>query len=119
MNAHEDEKYITNPNQIWKREYDYEHKYCNKRVLYDYDTQYCIIGYIAFMKNYEQIKEAYENPRNDFLFLESTVEKQSMCNFLDEMNFTRMKCYSIEATNQQLRNYFNLYKTCENTILID
>jgi len=117
MNAYEDEKYIKNPVPFWKR--DDEHKYCNKRVLYDYDTQYCIIGYIAFMENYDRIKEAYENPRNDFLFLESTIDKQSLCNFLDEMNFTRMKCYSIEATNEQLRKYFDLYKTCENTILID
>lgn len=119
-NAHEDEKYITACDQIWKRD-QYEHKYCNTRVQYNYDKQYCIIGCTAFLKHIDQLKEAYTNPRNDFLLLDGTGDTDALCLFLDSMNMGRMKCYSLPDTPpNQLRNYFNyLYQVCKETEILE
>jgi hypothetical protein len=120
FNAHEDEKYILSHDKLWTRN-NYNHKYCNKRILYDYDTQYCILGLHAFSKNFDALKEAYANPRNDFILLDGKGDKDTLCAFLDTMNFSRMKCYSMPDTpNDQLKNYFNyLYKTCDHTIIFE
>jgi FkbM family methyltransferase len=120
LGAYEDEKYIVECVRLWTRD-NYEHKYCNKRVLYDYDTQYCIVGCTAFMKNFATIQEAYQNPRNDFLLLDGSGDREALCTFLDTMNCPRMKCYTIkDLPPNHLKNYFNyLYKTCESTVIIE
>jgi glycosyltransferase involved in cell wall biosynthesis len=118
LGAYEDEKYITENSQIWKRK-NYKHVYCNLRILDEYDTQFCIIGLDTFSKYFDLLKEAYNNPRNDFLLLDSNTNKDTLCAFLDSNNFSRMKCYSIPNTpNSELCNYFNfLYKSCDDTII--
>lgn len=119
LGAYENEDYITKHKQIWKRT-NYVHKYCNMRIQYDYDTQYCIVGLEQFYKNLELLKEAYKNNRNDFILLEGNDNKDALCKILDDMNFDRMKCYSMPNTpNEELISYFhNLYKSCEKTIIL-
>jgi len=118
--GYEDEFFVRNHSQVWKRD-NYDHKYCNDRILYDYDCQICIISLEAFIKRIDTLKELYENPRNDFILLENKIDKEILCEFLDSLNFTRMKCYSMSDTSYpHLKNYFNyLYKTCENTIIFE
>jgi FkbM family methyltransferase len=118
LNAYEDEKQPRCP--IWKKT-EYEHKYCNKRVLYDYDTQYCILGRSATLKHLETIRTALQNPRNDFLILDNTGTKEELCAFLDTLGLDRAKCYALpEASKDQRIAFFNrLYKTCEHTIVLD
>ena len=118
--AYEDERYVHQCTQLWKRD-SYEHRFCNERIQYDYDMQYCIIGINAFMHHHDEIKEAYRNGRNDFLLLDGTGDKEALCSFLDSLGYTRMKCYSLSDTPpHQLRNYFmQLYVCCHNTKIIE
>ena len=120
LGAYENEDFITNCMPIWKRE-GHEHKYCNKRIQYDYDRQYCILGIDAFKENLEQIEEVYLNQRNDFILLDGKGDKQRLCDFLDSKGFGRMKCYSLPDTpNEQLLRYFHtLYKSCEQVIVLE
>ena len=67
IDAYEDEKYIENCSKIYERDINnYEHKYCNKVINFDYDNQYCIIGIDSLVRHMETIKELYKNVRNDF-----------------------------------------------------
>ena len=67
--AYENEKYISQDNsQIWKRK-NWEHKVCSTTINPDYDKQYCLLG-IKSLYNTE-IKNLYENPRNDFILLDN------------------------------------------------
>ena len=118
LNAYEDEKYIINASPVWKRE-DYTHVYCNNRIQYNYDTQYCIIGLDAFNENIEALKEAYKNPRNDFILLDTNVSKGELCKILDNANFSNMKCYAMPNTSPlEFQRYFDiLYKSCEKTVI--
>jgi len=120
LGAHEDETYLRRHSPIWKRGSEYEHKYCNKRVLYDYDTQYCVIGKAATLKHIETIRAALQNPRNDFLILDGSGTKEEMCAFLDTLQLDRAKCYALPNTpKEQLVAFFNrLYKTCAHTIIL-
>jgi hypothetical protein len=79
------------------------------------------VGCTAFMKNFATIQEAYQNPRNDFLLLDGSGDREALCTFLDTMNCPRMKCYTIkDLPPNHLKNYFNyLYKTCESTVIIE
>ena len=46
---------------------------------------------------------------NQFFILDNNVvSNELLCNILDSLDFTRMKCYSLEATDQQLIQYFHL-----------
>jgi glycosyltransferase involved in cell wall biosynthesis len=121
LDAHEDETYVYNCLQIWKRPDNYVHKYCNLRILEDYTCQYCILGINAFEKNLSAIYEAYKNPKHDFILLDGFGNKEALCFFLDAKQMTRMKCYSLENTpKHELLHYFNrLYKTCSNTIVFE
>ena len=60
LDAHEDEAYIHEHSQIWKRK-NYDHKFSNKIVNRDYDKQYCLIG-----------KDALERDEVEFLYRGST-----------------------------------------------
>ena len=120
IGAYENEEYIIKCSPIWKRE-NHTHLYCNKRIQYDYDTQYCIIGVDTFMVELERLKELYKNPRNDFILLDGSGDKDRLCKVLDNTDCSRMKCYSMPNTpTEQLLRYFHvLYKSCENSVVLD
>jgi len=117
LSAHEDEHYINNHSQIWKRE-NYTHNYCNKLINLDYDKQYCIIN-----DNIEHpdLIELYKNPKNDFIFLSNKLSHDEIFAKLDEKGFDRMKCYSmLDASEKELEKYFKfLYanSNCQHEIL--
>jgi glycosyltransferase involved in cell wall biosynthesis len=116
LEAYEDEKYICQNDPIWKRDTTiYEHKYCNVLTNPDYDCQYCIIGIDSLIKNLEFIKKLYENPRNDFLILDSKSTNQYLFDKLNNYNFDRMKCYSLNNyTHEMMINYFKImYKSID------
>jgi hypothetical protein len=122
IDAYEDEKYIENCSKIYERDINnYEHKYCNKVINFDYDNQYCIIGIDSLVRHMETIKELYKNVRNDFLVLESKSSLGYLQQKLDHYGFERMKCYSlIGSSKQSLINYFMLmYKSVQNYEIID
>lgn len=121
LDAYEDEKYITHHSKIWKRDDTYVHKYCNRVVNNDYDTQYCIIGIDSLIFNMEKIKFLYENPRNDFFILDNKSSIFYLQNKLDNYGFSRFKCYSlIDETPETMTRYFMLqYKSCANFEIIN
>ena len=121
MDAYEDEIFMTNHSKIWKRNDEYEHKYCNYVVNNDYDTQYCILGIDSLISNLERIKLLYENPRNDFFILDNKSSLFYLQNKLDNYGFFRFKCYSlIDETLETMSKYFMLqYKSCEKFEIID
>ena len=120
LGAYEDETYLKNRSRIWHRT-DYEHKYCNKRELHDYDKQYCVLGKEGVLKHIDAIRSLYQDGRNDFLVLDGTGKREELCVFLDTLGLDRMKCYSIPDNNRdQLIAYFHrLYKTCEQTEILE
>jgi hypothetical protein len=118
-NAYEDEEYIYKTPSLWKRT-NYTHVYCNMRIQYDYDIQYCIIGLDAFFKHLDTLKEAYKNPRHDFILLDGLGYKDKLCKALDDAELSRMKCCSMpNTTHEELLRYFHsLYKSCKETIIL-
>jgi len=120
LDAYEEETYLHNCSKLWTRD-NYDHKYCNKRVQYDYDQEICIIGKEAFLQHREILQPLYQNPRIDFLVLDGTGNKEQLCEWLDSMNFSRMKCYSLPDTpSDQLKNYFHyLYRTCDQVTIYE
>lgn len=115
--AYEDDKYLYNGGQIWKRT-DFTHKYCNKIVNLDYDKQYCIIGLDTLKNNLNEINELYKGDnRKDFILLDNIFNSNSdeLCIELDKLGLSKIKCYSLDdCTDDQLINYFMLiYKSCE------
>lgn len=119
VNAFEDEKFMNDHIQIWKRE-NYIHLYSNAIINVDYNKIYCIIGTVAFMQNIDKINELYQNIKNDFILLDNKCNCEDLCKLLDSFNFDRMKCYSMsDVTNEQLINYFHLiYKSIDNYEII-
>lgn len=112
INAHEDEKYIYEYSQIWKRGSDYKHKFMNK-IISDYLYQYCIIGFDSLLLNLERINYLYKNPKNDFILLENKAPIEYMWNKLNLLKLDKFKCYSfIDSPFEELENYFHvMYKT--------
>lgn len=122
LGAYEDEKYIQDHSKIYERDVsNYEHKYCNKVINFDYDTQYCIIGIDSLVCHMETIKELYKNVRNDFLVLENKSSLDYLQQKLDLYGFERMKCYSlIGSSKQSLINFFvMMYKSTPKYEIID
>lgn len=121
LNAYEDEIYIDNCSKIWKRDKQYEHKYCNAIVNVDYDKQYCIIGFDSLLFNIEKINLLYENEKNDFFILDNKCSIENLQYLLDIYGFSRFKCYSlIDETPEVLINFFMLCnKYCENYEIIN
>ncbi len=113
--AFEDEKFIYESSQIWKRN-DYEHKFCNKIINLEYKKQFCILGMNTFMNNFNEISELYKDQTNDFILLDNNLNNDNLCEFLDKNNFIRMKCYSMtDCSWDELKKYFLLiYKSCDN-----
>ena len=121
LNAYEDESYIHNVSKIWKRDEQYEHKYCNVIVNFDYDKQYCIIGFDSLLFNIEKIKFLYTNEKNDFFIIDNKCSVENLQYLLDVYGFSRFKCYSlIDETPEVLINFFMLRnKYCENYEIIN
>ena len=110
FDAYEDEKYIYQHSKIWERDQTtWTHKYCNLIVNNDYDKQFCIIGYDSLLANINHIRDLYKNSRNDFIILENKCTIEYLQERLDDLNFERMKCYTlIDTPIHQLINYFKL-----------
>jgi glycosyltransferase involved in cell wall biosynthesis len=121
LNAYEDENYIYSVSKIWKRDEHYEHKYCNAIVNFDYDKQYCIIGFDSLLFNIEKIKIWYANEKNDFFIIDNKCSVKNLQYLLDVYGFSRFKCYSlIDETMEVLINFFMLRnKYCENYEIIN
>jgi len=120
INAYEDESYIYNHSQIWKRNIE-TYKHCIANVVHnpDYEKQYCIIGINNLLEKIDMIKELYKNDKNDFLLLD-TCNINELWNTLDNFGFERFKCYSLKDHSvEQLINYFKLiYKSVDNYEII-
>ena len=117
--AYENESYIYNCSQIWKRQ-NYEHKYCNLLINNEYEKQCCIIGIDALIENIEYIKQLYNSNKCDIILLENTNSPIFWCKYLDYYGFTKMKCYSLnDCSYEELEKYFLLtYKSCINSEII-
>lgn len=123
LGAYEEEKYLNDDfSIIWKRDENYEHKFCNLLVNNDYETQYCIIGLDGLLKHIDKIRELYnyndeeKNVVNDFIVLENKCSIEYLWSRLDNLGFSRMKCYTlIEEPEENLIKYFKLcYVTNKN-----
>jgi hypothetical protein len=116
LNAHEDEIYMKNHSQIWKRN-EYNYKYCNKIINANYKKQYCIIGLETLHCNLDEILQFYKDDKNDFIVLDNKNSSGAdiICNELDKLGLDKMKCYEMNDCNDaQLINYFNMiYKSCD------
>ena len=121
QDAYEDEKYINNHSQIWKRDDNYIHKYSNEICNIDYENQYCIIGIDSLILNYEKIKELYKNIKNDFILLDNKCNIKYLWMKLDYYGLDRFKCYNlIDVDDKELEKYFLfMYKSCENFEIIN
>jgi len=110
LEAYEDESYIHNQSQIWKRGENYEHKKMNERINTNYDKQYCILNdAIDNEEVVERLRELYKNERNDFLFLSNQLTNEELQQKLESLHFDRMKCYSYhDCTEEELINYFKM-----------
>ena len=106
LDAHEDEAYIYEHIQIWKRK-NYEHKFSNKIVNRDYDKQYCLIGKNALDR--DEVEILYKDHRNDFILLSNEETVDELTRLIDLKGFHRMKCYSLmDSTNAEIVRYFHL-----------
>jgi glycosyltransferase involved in cell wall biosynthesis len=105
--------------EIWKRD-NYEHKYCNKIININYETQYCILGVETLLINEEYIMKLYKNDKNDFILLENEKTNIELMNLLDEKKLYRIKCYSlINNSIDDLISYFKLiYKSCDDYVIL-
>ena len=118
-NAYDDRNLVNYSERVWLRE-SYTPAYDNYVYQPFYDTQYCIVGTDAFFSNLELLQTLYENPRNDFFFIDTHGNKKDMVFLLERYGFKRMKYYTIRGlTEQQMIHYFNyIYKTCEHSIIL-
>lgn len=121
LNAYENEEYIGNHSQIWKRGDAYQHKYCNEIKNVDYNKQYCIIGVDSLIYNYERIKELCKDYKNDFILLDNKCSLSYLWMKLDYYGFYNFKCYTfIDSDTDELENYFMImYKSCEDFEIIN
>jgi GH18 family chitinase len=119
LDGYEGEEYSYNHSQVWKRK-NYTYKYINKLINLHYEKTYCIIGYEKLLNNIERIKELYNNEKNDFLILDNKITVDQLCNYLDNNNFDRMKCYAMnDCSEEELINYFHhIYKSTEHYEII-
>jgi glycosyltransferase involved in cell wall biosynthesis len=106
-NAYEDEKYLRDYSQIWKRGPDYEPRFANAIINRDYKKTYLVLGANVLKDNMDHIKSLYEDPTNDFLVLDNQVIKEELCDALDKNDLTRMKCYALaDCTREELIRFF-------------
>jgi len=117
--GYEDEKYIKEHVQLWKRT-DFKHKYVNKIINLDYKRIFCILGVDNLYKNLDHLKKLYDDNTNDFIVLDNTLEINELTSLLDKLNFDKMKCYVLKDCNyQELENYFKLiYNSCDDYVIL-
>ena len=119
-NAYEEN--IDNSKQIWKRE-NFDYKYSNQIINFHYKKQYCIIGSETFINLCQEIKNLYEDPKNDFLLLDNKYPSNddSLCNLLDFYKLNRIKCYSMQdCSDEELINYFHIvYRSCNEYYIVN
>lgn len=117
--AYEDPEYRYNCSQMWKRK-NYQHKYYNKIVNLNHKKQYCILGLDSFYNKLDLLKTLYQDPNNDFLLLDNKVHSDKLCEILDNHNFSKMNCYSMDDCNEdELLNYFMMmYKSCDDFTIL-
>ena len=118
IDAYENENFIENLSQIWKRE-NYQHKFCNKIVNHDYTKQYCLIGEDTLEMN--DLRELYKNKANSFIILSNTLEIERLQELLDSKGYGDMRCYSLlDCNREELERYFMLLcKCCDNFEIIN
>lgn len=122
LDAYEDENYSIYHSNIYKRNPNqYQHKFCNKIVNFDYDFQYCVINISNLTLNIDFIKKLYDDKRNDFLILDNKHSLEELQKQIDEFHFDRMKCYSLkDANDEELVQYFKLlYNSVKNYKIIN
>ena len=121
LNAYEDEKYIYDNTNIWKRSEQYTHNYCNLLVNNDYKKQICIIGFDKIYKNIDRLNELYKDETNDFFVLDNKYNIEYMFINLDKLNFGKMKCYTLlNEPEENLIKYFKIcYKSVDNYEIIN
>jgi hypothetical protein len=117
MDAYENENFIENLSQIWKRE-NYQHKFCNKIVNHDYTKQYCLIGEDTL--ELSELRELYNDKANSFIILSNTLEIERLQELLDSKGYGDMRCYSLlDCNREELERYFMLLcKCCDNYEII-
>jgi glycosyltransferase involved in cell wall biosynthesis len=119
-NAYEENN--DNRKQIWKRN-NFEYKYCNEIINLNYKKQICIIGLETINKLYSKIQKLYLDESTDFIVLDNKYSSNDdkLCNLLDFLNFSKMKCYSMEdSSDAELINYFHLvYRSCNSYYIIN
>jgi len=115
LDAYEDPKYMYEHKQLWLREDDFEHKYCNYLVNVDYKRQFCFIGLDSLIKNIDLIRELYKDETNDFIVLDNKCTHNYLWWKLDYYQLDRFRGYSLQDyTDKQLEKYFLfMYKSCD------
>ena len=115
ISGYEDENYIKQHSQIWKRK-NYKHNFMNKRLNNNYDKIYCILGH----KNINKIEKYYDNKKNDIIVLDNCLSIETLQDMLDKRGYERVKCYVLNDCNEyELIKYFKLmYKYTENYEII-
>lgn len=123
--AYEDESYLKNHTQIWKRPPSpiYENKYLNQIVNYDMDAQMCVLGVNAFRTHINLIQTNLESTekRWELVLLERDCAIETLWQLLDTYKMEKAKCYCLQQTTyQELTLYFNrLLKHCDNTLILE
>jgi len=120
VGAHEESKTPWWHSPMWRRD-GFEYKYCNKVVNYDFTKQYCYLGYEAFNKGRNNIRQQLADPKNDVFVLVNDCTKEELCKVMDDLGFETIKCYALkDATMDELRRYFMLLcKRCDNYEIIE
>lgn len=110
LDAYEDEKYKYHCSKIWKRnQILYRHKYANLIINNKYDCQICIVGIDSLIYYIDEIKNLYNNGRNDFILLDNKCKLEYLWNKLEYYKLDKIKCYHLEdETDENLINYFHL-----------
>jgi len=121
LDAFEDPIYDKLFVKLWKKNSNYTHKFCNKVVQYDYDKQFCILGFDALIHNIDNIKNLYSNIRHDFIVLDNTLSMIQLTTKLDDLSFSRMKCHTLnDVSYKEFTKYFLMvYKSCNDYEIIE
>lgn len=115
-----DVQFDRHPQPIWKLP-EFTPTYVNKLFHPDYDRQIAIVGTGAFERNLEKIRELYRNPRNDFFYIDNSVEPEVLFAQIVAAGLERIKCYVLKgASKSQLVNYFErIYRCTDESVILD
>lgn len=115
LDAYENEIYLENHVKLWKRGPDYQAKYCNKLINLDYTKQFCILDINWLYKNLDKVRELYKVETYDFIVLDIKHDIPTLCNALDKLELSRMKCYYMnDVTIDEMETFFHtMYRSCD------